>query len=153
MWPFTVLSVVGIVTICLSWKTVGTTVLVAATLIQIADVLPEIRSVALRQNSSLTPIQYEQDLWSVLPDEYEKISIHTPINIQAGWDECAYAAAVSHRVAHCAYLSRPSGVTEREELQQIALLSGVQDQSMVYWLSRGWLLEHAGQMLNHYQGV
>ena len=153
MWPITVLSVVGIVTICSRWKTVGTSVLVVATLIQIADVFPEIRSVALRENSSVTQIEYEQDLWSVLPYEYERISIHPPLNIQTGWDECAYAAAVNHRVAHCAYLSRPSGVAEREELQQIAVLSGVPDQSMVYWLSRDWLLEHAGQMLNHYQGV
>lgn len=153
IWPLTVLSVMGIVIICSRWKIVGTSVLVAATLIQIADVFPEIRSVAFRENSSLTQIKYEQDLWSLLPDEYTRLSIHTPINIQTGWDECAYAAAVTQRIAHCAYLSRASGIAEREEMQQVALLSGAPDLSMVYWLSKSWLLEHAGQMLSHFHGV
>lgn len=153
MWPLTVLATVALVVVASRWRTIGRTVLVSACLLQVFDVWPQFRTIAERKNGVHSPIQYEDSLWSVVPDQYTTLAIHRPLNIRAGWDECSYAAVNTSRLARCAYLSRAYGVQRAADLQESDLLGGTPDSSVVYWLGFDWVMENEVLLRRLYDGA
>lgn len=146
IWPLTALATIALVVISTRLKLIGMTLLVSACLLQVFDVWPQFRTVAERQDGTDSPIQYEYALWSALPSQYTTLAIHWPENIRTGWDECGYAAAMTAREARCGYLSRASGLEAIGAQQELKLLNGDPDQSVVYWLNQGWVLDHAATL-------
>lgn len=141
-WPLAVLATVALVVAASRWRTTGLTVLLIACLLQVFDVWPQLRTVAGRSDGATSPIQYEEDLWSAVPARYSVLSLHPPLNIRVGWDECSFAAVKTGRLARCAYLSRAYGIEASSDRQQADLESGSPDRSVVYWLSVDWLKEN-----------
>jgi len=150
IWPLTVLATVTLVVIAFRLRRVGPALLVVACLLQVFDVWPQLRTVANRSDGRAAPIQFEEALWSAVPEEYEVLAIDPPINIRTGWDECAYAAVSTNREARCGYLSRTIDLQSIADEQSADLLSGRAQQNIVYWLASGWIVDNSDILRQRY---
>lgn len=152
IWPFTVLATITLVMVASRWRRFGAALLVSTCLLQVFDVWPQFREVANRANGTVSPVQFDEALWSSTPRQYETIAYHPPDNILAGWDECALAAVLTDRKAECAYLSRASGIEEVAVRQETELLRGTVDSSTVYWLALDWVQDNLEMLRRRFEG-
>lgn len=150
IWPLTVLTSVILIVIAFRRQRVGVVLLVVACVLQIFDVWPQFRSVARRADGVAAPIQFQESLWSAVPEEYKTLAVHPPVNIRTGWDECAFAAVMTDRAARCAYFSRTFDLQSIAEKQSSDLLSGTVENNIVYWLSQSWIIENAEALRQHH---
>jgi len=153
IWPLTVVSTAALVMVAARWRTIGMPLLITACLLQVFDLWPEFRTVAGRLDGTVSPIQYEETLWSGIPKQYSTLAIHPPENIRTGWDECGYAAVRMGREARCGYFSRAQSLEASGEKQELELLSGNPDRRVVYWISHGWVSANEATFRKYYDNI
>lgn len=135
IWPLTLLVVV----LSIVWTSRHVRHVVAVLLIamvfQLVDIQSQMHEVRSRPNGEKPEIFFESSLWTKVPSQYRHFTFVYSENILAPWDECAYAAVLTGRVANCAYLSRVTGLEFFNASYEYEVVSGQLDSSTVYWLT------------------
>jgi len=142
IWPLTLLVVVlSIVLVSRHLRRV-VGILAIAMVFQLVDVQSQMHEVRTRPNGERPEIFFDSSLWTEVPSRFRQFTFVYSENILAPWDECAYAAVLTGRVANCAYLSRVTGLEFVNASHEHEVVSGQLDSGTVYWLTVPFQARH-----------
>lgn len=142
IWPLTLLVVILSVVWVSRHARHVVAILAIAMVFQLVDVQSQMREVRSRPNGERPEIFFDSLLWTNVPSQYRQLTFVYSENILAPWDECAYAAVLTGRVANCAYLSRVTGLEFVNASHEHEVVSGQLDSGTIYWLTVPFQASH-----------
>jgi len=150
IWPALIVIISATILLVRRHVRYATTLFVVALVVQIGDSSHELQSVSQRVDGTSINIGVDREFWQRVPSDYAIIATHPAASLGFDWAQCSYAAVTSGRVGQCGYFSRVQGLEDVNRSQSNALFSGRLENSVVYWISIGWLESHRDALLPVY---